>query len=72
MNVPKLEGSEIPTTLEQIEAERQRARSAARKEYFAGKCSLIAAIHMIEDIDRAAEKASDRRVNSLLAPKVAA
>ena len=72
MEMSKLEGEAIPVTLDQIEAERERERSAARKDYFAGKFGLMTTVHRIEDIDRAADKAREQRVRDCLNRKAAA
>ncbi len=53
-------------SLDAIEAERERAKSVARKLYFAERFMLMTAVHMMEDIDRAADKAREDLINRIL------
>lgn len=67
MEMRKLKGSEIPPTLEQMEAERERRHAAIRADYYAGKLGFMAAVHAREDVDRAIDRARWQRSCDILA-----
>ncbi len=62
-----MKGAEIPQTLEQMEAERERQYAVIRADYQAGKIGFMDACHAREDIDRAIDRARLDRTRNILA-----